>query len=511
MTKHSIVKVRRPGAARPRLDPKVDAESEARVQAEAQALETLRRSEQRFRAIVQHSRDLIIVCSREGRIELMSSAIEAVAGVKPESRVGSSIFERLHPEDAARARVHIGRLVMDASRGVTTKLELRLAAADGGWRWIECTAANLLEHPAVNGIVLNCRDVTDRKQAEAAVAAADARLDTALRTSRTAYWSIDVAGDRVTMSPHFFVLTAIERAQWEAERHPWWSRVHPEDFAVVHRAYEDCLAGAREFYECEYRLRTPAGWMWLHDRGCIAERDAEARPTVVAGTSQDAGWRKRMEEALHDSATRERRRLNDELHDGLGQELSGIQFMLAGVATRLRREASPQADDVELSLELVRQALASTRALSRGLEPANPKNGGLRAALQQLAADQSLALGVPVRFDASRLGLPPLADGVAEHLCRMAREALEHAGSHGGCKALALEARALDSALELCIEADGPGLAADVADPPSMFHRIAAYRARAIGAQLHFEVDARGGTLLRVRYPLAPWQDPGAG
>jgi len=500
VTKASLAKVKRPGAAR--SAPATVAAAQAAVGAEP----TL--AEQRFRAIIQHSRDLIILCSREGRIEFMSSAIETVAGVKPESRVGGSIFERLHPDDAARARVHIGRLVLDASRGVTTRLELRLAAADGGWRWIECTAANLLEHPAVNGIVLNCRDVTDRKQAEAALAAADTRLDTALRTSRTAYWSIDVAGDRVAMSPHFFALTGIEREQWESERHPWWARVHPDDFPVVHRAYEDCLAGQREFYECEYRLRTPAGWVWLHDRGCVAERDAEGRPTVVAGTSQDAGWRKRMEEALRESALGERRRLIDELHDGLGQELSGIQFMLAGVATRLRRDGSSQAEDVELTLALVRQALASTRALSRGIEPANPRSGGLRAALQQLAADQGLEHGTPVRFDAPLHGLPAIADTVADQLFRMAREALDHAGRHGGGKARALELRERDAALELSICDDGAGLVAEPAEPQSMFHRLLAYRARSIGAQLHFDADARGASRLRIRFPLATWQEP---
>lgn len=470
----------------------------------------VRASEQRFRAIVQHSRDLIILCSRDGRIEFMSSAIETVSGASPESRVGGSIFERLHPVDAARARVHIGRLVLDAGRGVSKKLELRLKAADGGWRWIECNAANLLDHPAVNGIVLNCRDVTDRKRAEAALAAADARLDTALRTSRTAYWSIDVADDRASMSSHFFALTGIDRAQWESERHPWYSRIHPDDYPVVKRAYDDCLAGPREFYECEYRLRTPSGWLWLHDRGCIAERDEEGRPRVVAGTSQDAGWRKRMEEALRESALHERRRLIDELHDGLGQELSGIQFMLAGVATQLRRDRAPQAGDVELALALVRQALDTTRALSRGLEPANPHSGGLRAALQQVAAAHSLEHGLPVRFDAPPQGLPTVPDTVAEHLFRMAREALEHASRHGGGQALALELRAVDATLELAIADEGPGLAADRADPPDKFHRILAYRARAIGAELHYEADARGATLLRVSYPLAVWRDPGA-
>lgn len=466
-------------------------------------------SEQRFRAIIQHSRDLIIVCSRDGRIQFASAALETVSGLRPEQRVGGSVFERLHPDDAARARAHIGRLVQDASRGATTRLELRLAGADGDWRWIECTAANLLEHPAVQGIVLNCRDVTDRKRAEAALAAADARLDTALRTSRTAYWSIDVAADRVNMSPHFFALTGIEREDWDAERHPWYSRTHPDDYPVMRRAYEDCLAGHVEFYECEYRLRTPRGWLWLHDRGCIAERDAAGRPLTITGTSQDAGWRKRAEEALRESALGERRRLNDSLHDGLGQELSGIQFMLAGIGAQLRREASPLVADLELTLALVRQALTTTRSLTQGLEPANPKSGGLRGALQQLVDDLSRDHGVPMRFTVLGAPWPSIPDPVADTLFRMAREALAHVVGQGGREPVGLQARQVDDALEILIVDPGTGLASGDPESPGPFQRICAYRARAIGAQLAYEVDAGGGTRLRIRYPLLSWRAPG--
>lgn len=466
-------------------------------------------TEQRFRAIIQHSRDLILVCSRDGRIQFASSALETVSGLRPEQRVGGSVFERLHPDDAARARTHIGRLVQDASRGVTTKLELRLAAGDGDWRWIECTAANLLEHPAVGGIVINCRDVTDRKRAEAALAAADARLDTALRTSRTAYWSIDVAADSATMSPHFFALTGIERDHWDTERHPWYARIHPDDFPVVRRAYEDCLAGHGEFYECEYRLRTPHGWLWLHDRGCIAERDATGRPLTITGTSQDAGWRKRAEEALRESALGERRRLTDNLHDGLGQELSGIQFMLAGIGAQLRREQSPLVADLDLTLALVRQALTTTRSLSRGLEPANPKSGGLPGALQQLVDDLSRDHGVPMRFTAAGTPWPTIPDPVADTLFRMAREALEHVIGQGGRDPVELRAGHVDDALEISITDPGRGLAAGDPQSPGPFHRICAYRARAIGAQLGYETTAAGGTLLRIRYALLSWRAPG--
>jgi PAS domain S-box-containing protein len=506
MTDLSVVTSSANSVAHDAARPMVGADVDARAESE----DALRRSEQRFRAIIQHSRDLIIVCSRDGRILYASSALEAVSGVAPADRVGGSVFERLHPDDAAVARARIGQLVKDASLGVATKLELRLAGADGDWRWIECTAANLLDHPAVEGIVLNCRDVSERKRSEAELAAAEARLDTALRTSRTTYWTIDVVADRGTMSRHFFELTGIDQVEWESERHPWYGRTHPDDYPIVHRAYEDYLAGHGEFYECEYRLRTPSGWLWLHDRGRVAERDASGRPRVIAGTSREAGWRRRMEESLRDAAQEERRRISYELHDGLGQELSGVQFMLTGLARELHRERSPHAAEVDVTLALIGQALATTRSISRGLEPANPKSGGLRAALSQMASDLSQAHGIPVRFDAPALPLEDTPDAVTDNLFRMCREALAYARRQGAANGLGLAAIVTDGELDITITGDSPTPHAPPPDEADAGLRVMAYRAKLIGAQVAVSEAPERGTEVRIRYPLAARHDPRA-
>ena len=358
--------------------------------------------------------------------------------------------------------------------------------------------------------MLNCRDVTDRKRSEAELAAAEARLDMALRTSKTIYWTIDVGADRVAMSRHFFELTGIDPEEWEAERHPWYSRMHPDDYPIVHRAYEDYLAGQGEFYECEYRLRTPTDWLWLHDRGRIAERDVAGRPLVVAGTSQDAGWRKHMEEALRDSARTERRRISYELHDGLGQELSGIQFMLTGIATELHRGNSPQAAEVDVTLALIGQALATTRSISRGLEPADPRSGGLRAALLQLAGDLSEAHGITVRFDAPALPLAGVSAIATDNLFRMCQEALGHARRNGADDAIDLAAREADGALEITITDRGPRPLEAAPQGVDAGLSVMAYRARLIGAQVTVSAVAGRGTEVRIRYPLAARHDPGA-
>jgi signal transduction histidine kinase len=85
----------------------------------------------------------------------------------------------------------------------------------------------------------------------------------------------------------------------------------------------------------------------MHDRGRIIERDAAGRPLRIGGTSQDASARKALERELADAASREQRRLSYDLHDGLGQELTGVQFLLSGVARRLasgRRVEGPKSN-----------------------------------------------------------------------------------------------------------------------------------------------------------------------
>jgi diguanylate cyclase (GGDEF)-like protein/PAS domain S-box-containing protein len=125
----------------------------------------LRRSEERFRSLIQNSVDVNVVVSADGTIAYESSAAEAVLGVRPDARVGQPAFGIVHPED----RDFGERLLADVMRSPGAQLagELRVHHADGSWRSIEVILKNLLDDPAVGGIVINYRDITARKGLEA--------------------------------------------------------------------------------------------------------------------------------------------------------------------------------------------------------------------------------------------------------------------------------------------------------------------------------------------------------
>ena len=124
----------------------------------------LRRSEERFRSLIQNSVDVSMVVRADGTIAYESSAAERVLGVRPAERVGQPAFELVHPDD----REFGERLLADVTRSPGAQMtgELRIRHADGSWLSIEAVLKNLLDDPAVGGVVINYRDVTARKGLE---------------------------------------------------------------------------------------------------------------------------------------------------------------------------------------------------------------------------------------------------------------------------------------------------------------------------------------------------------
>jgi diguanylate cyclase (GGDEF)-like protein/PAS domain S-box-containing protein len=135
-----------------------------RAESERVLTEDLRRSEERFRSLVRNASDVVLITDADGRIRYESPAVARVLGFDADGRVGSSIYDAVHPSDLA----WISSLVAEVSTraGAEATAEFRAAHADASWRWLQATIKNLLGDPAVGGIVVNYRDVTERRSLE---------------------------------------------------------------------------------------------------------------------------------------------------------------------------------------------------------------------------------------------------------------------------------------------------------------------------------------------------------
>ena len=121
-------------------------------------------SDQRFRALIEHSNDAIALLSAEGSVTYASPSTERVTGYTAEELVGMNGFALLHPEDLEDVRQQFTTLLNRPGHSIT--VEYRICHKNGAWRWMEGTATNLLLDPTIQAIVVNFRDITERKQAE---------------------------------------------------------------------------------------------------------------------------------------------------------------------------------------------------------------------------------------------------------------------------------------------------------------------------------------------------------
>ncbi|MCM3871116.1 MAG: PAS domain S-box protein [Pyrinomonadaceae bacterium] len=128
------------------------------------AEQTLRSTEQHFRALIEKSSDAISLCGPDGTIMYASPSTPQVLGFTPDELVGLNVFDVVHPDDRAMLARHMSELV--GCPGISIRMESRVRHKDGSWRWLEGTQRNLLEEPSVGAIVYNYRDISGRKQAE---------------------------------------------------------------------------------------------------------------------------------------------------------------------------------------------------------------------------------------------------------------------------------------------------------------------------------------------------------
>jgi diguanylate cyclase (GGDEF)-like protein/PAS domain S-box-containing protein len=121
----------------------------------------IKESEERFRSLVQNSSDIITILEADGTVRYVSPAVERVTGYRPEEQVGTNAFGSVHPDDRDRALDTFAEVLKRP--GLHPPLEFRVPHKDGSWRYLEHVVNNLVDDPAVRGVVINSWDVTERK------------------------------------------------------------------------------------------------------------------------------------------------------------------------------------------------------------------------------------------------------------------------------------------------------------------------------------------------------------
>ncbi len=139
-----------------------------------ESLGALKHSEEHFRSLIENASDMVTLLDEEGRIVYMSPSSERILGSRPSDLVKSPLAAVLHPEDLEIFGLFFHSILQKTA--VTEAGEFRMMRADAGWRTVETVGRNLLSDPAVQGVVINSRDITARKMVEEALQESEKRL-----------------------------------------------------------------------------------------------------------------------------------------------------------------------------------------------------------------------------------------------------------------------------------------------------------------------------------------------
>ena len=223
---------------------------------------------------------------------------------------------------------------------------------------------------------------------------------------------------------------------------------------------------------------------------------------LVSSAIRDTTERKRLEKTILEISAREQRRIGQDLHDGLGQHLTGIAFMTKVQEQKLMEQGLPEAGDAAKIVKLVNEAIHKTRELAHGLAPVLSDKQGLMSALGQWATEIEDIFGISCRFQCF---VPVLIhdDAMATHLYYIAREAANNAVKHAKASQIVIRLAANGDQGALTIQDNGCGIGNTAPGSKGMGLHLMNYRARMVGGSLDVQRVPTGGTMVTCLFPVS--------
>ena len=240
-------------------------------------------------------------------------------------------------------------------------------------------------------------------------------------------------------------------------------------------------------------------WLLMKLRSSQNELEERVRERI-SSLRDEMAERQRLEEEILEISENERRAIGRDLHDSLGQHLTGAALAGQVLEEKLAAKALAETGDAKHLVGLIEESIELTRQLARGLHPVEMQEDGLMNGLRDLAAITTARFKVPCSFACD----PPvlIEDSVmSTHLYRIAQEAVTNAVKHSNAKHITMALTRTDNGIRLTIEDDGVGVPDPLPQTDGMGLRILAHRASIIGGTFRVSRRKSGGTTVSCDVP----------
>jgi PAS domain S-box-containing protein len=457
--------------------------------------------EAKYRALLEQIPAVVFMAYLDRGISeaYVSPQIEAALGYSREEWLEDPVrwYRQIHPDDKQRWSLEAAEMFLS---GKPLRSAYRVIARDGRVIWFHCDAKMMRQEDGrpwfIHGVAF---DISDLKRVEEELQEERNFVSTILDTVGALVVVLDGEGRILRFNPACEITTGYSMG--EVQGKCIWDMFLVADEADRFRSIFKVLCTdllPQDYQSC---------WITRHGDRRLITWTSTLLPgsgdtsNYIIATGIDITERKHLEKAILDISAREQRRIGQDLHDGLGQHLTGIAFMAKVHEAQLTEKNRSEAENAAKIVKLVNEAIHKTRELARGLLPVVSDSQGLMSALQLWAAEVEDLFGVSCRFQCER---PVLIhdDTMATHLYHIAQEAVNNAIKHGNARKILIQLAAENCRGTLVVKDDGEGITENHSSTQGMGMHIMNYRAGMIGGALEIRRDTTRGTIVICLFPV---------
>lgn len=461
------------------------------------AEEALRESESRYRLLADNTDDIVGLYTIKGVRLYISPSYFRKTGWCPDDYVAEDWRSRVHPDDVAV----IQKANKAQATGKTTTIEHRTLCRDGSWLWLE-TRSKPLRGPdgKVHQLLVWSHDIHERKKVEEEYKR-ELEFNQALLNNTTALIVVLDGQGKIqhinqAVEKHFGYKLA------EVRGLPAWAAgiMDAKESGRSKDRFLRLLSG-QDNPSTEVRMRAKDGTWHTVDISSTATRKPDGSIDRIIVTGRDVTERNRLQNEVLKISEKEQARIGHDLHDGVGQTMTGLTSLLEALEADLEGQHKKDATRIR---QLVQEAVQEVRRLSHGLSPAAVKNRGLAGALQLLAETVRKNFRTECTCDVDE-SLVLTDEEQQTHLYRISQEAINNALRHGKAQHVRLSLkREGENEAVLQIDDNGKGIKKTFSPQKAgIGMRVMEYRAHLINGDLQIKPLPRG-VRVTCRFPLDP-------
>lgn len=489
-----------------------------------QIQEELLASKDYFQALIEHGQDIITVLDHNGIIRYNSPSVERILNYSQTELVGRDTFQYVHEDDVDRVKQIFNRIVETPDN--VESAEFRFLHKDGYWVYLESIAKHVEDSRDGSIVIVNSRDVTERKFALRQLRESRAKLAEAQRIAKVGSWEWKPGKEsELVWSDEMCRIYGLSPEVFDHSYDTFVNHVHPDDRKHIEQTVEYALKNQTSFSFEHKIIRSDGKVRTLLCNGqAVADGDGEV--VKVIGTGQDITEQKEKEEQLRAYSKQlqelsvkiertreeERIRIAREIHDELGQMLTVLKMDVSMLSGQMKKKIPGDIleyfnSEAEKILHRINTIIESVQRITTSLRPEVLDDLGLKEAIEWQAKQFANQTGINVQFNTNLEDADFLMEVQSTTLFRILQETLTNIMRHADATKVKITLEARNSNIHLRVKDNGVGITAKQKQAPTSFGLIGMReRTQFLGGDVQIKGVSGEGTSITVWIPLEEQQ-----